>query len=93
MVIINLKALMQRKSKRMGRRVQFVDIHEATGIGRSTLSRINNDPDFNISRRDIEALCRYFGCGIEELLVIVDDDTLPPVGDDGEGTPPGGGEG
>lgn len=71
MLIVNLKALMQRKSAAEGRKITYKVIEEETGIKPLTLSRIATNHKYNFSRRDLEKLLLYFECQPNELLEIV----------------------
>ena len=73
MLIIHLKDLMIRKGALEGKRVTYNDIEKATGIKVSTLSKIANDQNYNISRIHIEKLCNYFGYtnDINKLMSII----------------------
>lgn len=73
MLIVNLKELMVKKGAIIRRRIAYKDINEATGIGISTLSRIANNPNHNISKAHIEKLCKYFDCSTEDLMTIIPD--------------------
>ncbi len=50
------------------RRVKIADVHRDTGINRNTLSRLYHDQTERISLDDLDKLCRYFGCNVNELL-------------------------
>jgi putative transcriptional regulator len=86
MLIINLKELMIKKGALSGKRVSYSDIESKTGIKSSTLSRIANDPKYNISRKHIEKLCAFFVCTPNDLMTIIPDPPKPEP----EPEPPGG---
>ena len=71
MLIVNLKALMERKSAVEGERITYKVIEKNTGIKALTLSRIATNPNYNISRKDIEKLLVYFECGPSDLFTLV----------------------
>jgi len=73
MLIVNLKELMVKKGAFIGKRIAYRDIKDATGIGISTLSRIANNPNHNISKVHIEKLCKYFSVNPDELMTIIPD--------------------
>ena len=52
---------------REGRRVTLEEIARATGIHRTTLSKIVNKKGYNCTIDNLDKLCDYFGCRIEEL--------------------------
>jgi putative transcriptional regulator len=68
MLMVNLKALMERKSAVEGKRVTYGVIEEETGIRALTLSRIATNQSYNISRHDIEKLLDYFECQPNDLF-------------------------
>ena len=68
MLMVNLKALMERKSAVEGKRVTYGVIEEETGIRALTLSRIATNQSYNISRQDIEKLLDYFECEPNDLF-------------------------
>ena len=72
MLIVNLKELMVKRGAIIGRRIAYKDINEVTGIGISTLSRIANNPNHNISKAHIEKLCKYFNVTPDELMTLMD---------------------
>ena len=49
------------------------EVSEKTGISRATLTRIANVPGYNTNTDTIDALCKYFGCTLSELLVFMPD--------------------
>lgn len=71
MIIVNLKALMARKSAVEGKRITYKIMEEEIGIRALTLSRIATNHDYNISRHDIEKLLLYFDCQPNELLTLI----------------------
>ena len=73
MLLVNLKALMERKSAIEGKRVTYKTIEEATGIRALTLSRIATNPAYNVSRADIEKLLHYFDCQPNDLFSLLKD--------------------
>lgn len=50
------------------RRVSHAEIAEATGVGRTTLSKLVNQFDVNVRSEVIDKLCDYFKCPIEDLV-------------------------
>lgn len=59
----NLKAL------KIGKNVSWKAISAATGISAGTLSRIAaNKRAWTTNTRHLDSLCRYFGCGLDDLL-------------------------
>ena len=52
------------------------ELASATGIYRTTLSRIAGPRPFNTTTDNLNALCEYFGCSLERLAEYVPD---PPA--------------
>ena len=73
MIIVNLKALMEKKSAVDKRRITYKVIEEETGIKALTLSRIGTNHNYNISRGDIEKLLSYFSCQPNDLFTLIDE--------------------
>lgn len=71
MLIVNLKALMQKKSALEGRKITYKVIEQEIGIKALTLSRIATNNSYNFSRKDIEKLLIYFECQPNDLLTLI----------------------
>jgi DNA-binding Xre family transcriptional regulator len=71
MLIVNLKALIEKKSAIEKRRITYKVIEKETGIKALTLSRIATKHDYNISRKDLEKLLIYFNCQPNDLLTLI----------------------
>lgn len=76
MLLVNLKALIERKSAVEKRRITYKVIEQETGIRALTLSRISTNYDYNLSRKDIEKLLIYFNCQPNELLTLIHEKSL-----------------
>ncbi len=57
-----------------GRKLTAIELSEGTGINRMTLSRMQNVRGYSTSTDTVEKVCRFFGCDIGDLMVLVDDD-------------------
>jgi DNA-binding Xre family transcriptional regulator len=80
MVISKLRALRFAKEERDGTKLTYEVIQEATGLSPNTLSRLlKREPLDRIDAQTVSVLCRYFGCGIEDLLEYVPDDQASEV--------------
>jgi len=73
-LIVNLKALIERKSAIEKRRITYRVIEQETGIKALTLSRIASNRDYNFSRKDLEKLLLYFNCQPNDLLSLIRED-------------------
>ena len=68
MLIVNLKALIERKSAIEKRRITYKVIEQEAGIKALTLARISSNQNYNLSRKDLEKLLVYFNCQPNDLL-------------------------
>ena len=71
MLLVNLKAYIERKSAIEKRRITYKVIEKETGIKALTLSRIATNHDYNFSRKDLEKLLVYFNCQPNDLLTLI----------------------
>ena len=55
------------------RRITALEISEATGINRMTLSKLMNKHGANVQTDNLDRLCTYFGCKVEDLVEHVPD--------------------
>ena len=76
MLRFKLKERIADKEFAEKRRVSLIEIAEATGIGRITLSRMLNHGS-NVRSDTMDRLCSYFGCRIEELVEHLPDPVAP----------------
>jgi len=67
----NLSALMGK------RRYKIKDVHELTGLSRTTISALYNGRATRIDFATIGKLCSLFGCGVEELLLLESEQIIP----------------
>lgn len=49
-------------------KVNMKDIHEATGISRTTISNLYNENSKGIQFDTLDKLCNFFNCDVGELL-------------------------
>lgn len=59
------------KEFRERRRITVLEISQATGINRMTLSKLINKHGANVQTDNLDRLCAYFGCRIEELVEFI----------------------
>jgi len=71
MLIVNLKALIERKSAVERRKITYKVIEQETGVRALTLSRIATNHDYNVSRKDLEKLLLFFNCQPNDLLTLI----------------------
>jgi len=73
MLRIHLKRLIADKETAESRRISLSEISEATGIHVSTLSRLANHRSTDTTTANLEKLCCYFKCSIEQLVEYVEE--------------------
>lgn len=84
MIRFRLAEVMAEYAFRHGKRVEWKDVAEATGVHRSTLSKLLNVRGYNASIDSIDRLCTYFQCRVEDLMVHVPDEPTPPTPKSGQ---------
>lgn len=62
----NLRVLMAKH------KMNIKDVHERTGMSRTTISKLYNEESTTISFETIYKLCSLFNCDIEDLLYLDD---------------------
>lgn len=72
MIRFRLAELMADMQFKLGRRVTLIEVAEATGINRMTLSRMTNVRGYVTTTDTVERLCRYFGCTVGDVAVYVE---------------------
>ena len=68
MLRFRLRELIADRQFREGRRVTLDEIAKATGIHRTTLSKIQNIKGYNTTTDVLDKLCEYFDCEIGDLV-------------------------
>lgn len=63
---------MSEKAFRENRRVTFEEVSAATGVNRTTLSKMANQRGYNTTTDNLDGLCRYFGCKLGDLAEYVE---------------------
>jgi putative transcriptional regulator len=76
MIRYRIQELLAEKQFRDGRRVTLIELSEATGISRVTLSKMVNQRGYSTLTDHLNRLCRYFNCRIEDLAEYVPDEEL-----------------
>jgi putative transcriptional regulator len=67
MIRYRIQELLAEKQFKEGRRVTLLELAEATGISRVTLSKMVNQRGYGTLTDHLDKLCSYFGCRIEQL--------------------------
>ncbi len=68
MIRFRLKELLAEKGFQENRRVTLDEVSQATGIHRTTLSKIANQRGYNTGTENVDRLCEYFGCKVEDVI-------------------------
>ncbi|MEH3087905.1 MAG: helix-turn-helix transcriptional regulator [Xylophilus ampelinus] len=71
MVRFKLRRLMEEFEQREQRRLTFTEVAEATGIVRTTLSKMVGPKPFNTTTDNLAKLCEFFGCQMGDLVEYV----------------------
>lgn len=74
---LRLTELMDDVTFKRGQRIELKEVAEATGLHRATLYRMVNVRGYNATLNNIDALCRFFGCGVGDVAVYVPDEEVP----------------
>jgi DNA-binding Xre family transcriptional regulator len=76
MLRFKIKEMIGKKEFADGRRITIGEVAEAAGIHRMTLSKLINTRGYNTGTENLDRLCQYFGCKIEDMVEFVPDDQL-----------------
>lgn len=68
MIRFRLRELIIEKEFTEKRRITLEEIARATEIQRTTLSRIGGQRGYNTTTENIDRLCKYFGCRVENIM-------------------------
>ncbi len=77
MIRFRLAELIADAQFKTGRRITLIEIAEATGINRMTLSRMANVRGYSTSTDTIDRLCRFFGCDVGDVARYITDSAVP----------------
>jgi len=76
MIRFRLKELIMDVEFRAGKRLTLGRVATETGIKQPTLSRISGTRGYNTTTDNIDKLCRYFGCKVDDLMEYVPDEEV-----------------
>jgi len=76
MLRFKIKELIERKEFKENRRITINEVADSTGINRMTLSKIINHRGHSTVTDNLDKLCTYFECDIQELVEHIPDDQL-----------------
>ncbi len=68
MLRFKIKELLGKKEFNDGRRITISEIAEKTDIHRMTLSKMLNKKGYSTRTENINRLCEFFNCAIEDLV-------------------------
>lgn len=71
MIRFHIQELLAEKQFTEGRRVTLLELSQATGINRVTLSKMVNQRGYSTVTDNLDKLCKFFNCKIEQLAVYV----------------------
>ncbi|RMH40005.1 MAG: helix-turn-helix domain-containing protein [Gammaproteobacteria bacterium] len=74
MIRYHLKELIAEKEFQTGKRLSLKEIADATGIHLSTLSRIANQKAPNTTIGNLEKICNFLNCKIQDLVEFLPDE-------------------
>jgi DNA-binding Xre family transcriptional regulator len=69
-----LKELIADLEFRERRVVSIQEIARSTGIHRATLSKIANERGYNTGTENVDRLCQFFKCRVDQLLEVIPDE-------------------
>jgi putative transcriptional regulator len=72
MIRYRLREVMADYQFKTGKRLTFDELAKATGIHRTTLSKIANIRSYNTTTDNIDRLCKYFQCQVGDLMEYVE---------------------
>ena len=73
MIRFKIKELIAEKAFQEDRRITLDEVSRATGIHRTTLSRLANTKGYNVTTDILDKLCRYFDVDIQAVAVYIKD--------------------
>ena len=73
MVRSNVKVLVAQKEQQEGRKLPYRVLTEEIGVSSGVLTRLMNSDFDRVERRTLNTLCRFFNCGVGDLLEYVPD--------------------
>ncbi|NIC42636.1 helix-turn-helix transcriptional regulator [Aquabacterium sp. A08] len=78
MIRFKIKELVEKKSFKDGVRIRLEDVAVATGIHRVTLTNISSPRGANTTTDNLDRMCHYFGCRLDELVEYIPSEPPPP---------------
>ena len=79
MLRFKIKQLLEKREFDENRRITINELAESTGINRMTLSKIINHRGYSTVTDNLDKLCAFFQCKVEDLVEYIPDDLLKDV--------------
>ncbi|CAM3881434.1 helix-turn-helix domain-containing protein [Rheinheimera salexigens] len=77
MILFRIKELISKKEKEENRKITLNEVSEKTGVNRTSLSKMQNPHmKHSTTTQAIDALCIYFNCKVEDVMVHVPDNEI-----------------
>ena len=73
MIRFYLQKMISEKQFKEDRRITMAEITEATGINRVTLSKMINQKGYSTVTDNLDKLCKFFDCKLEEIAEYIPD--------------------
>jgi putative transcriptional regulator len=73
MIRFRIQELLADKHFKEGRRITMLELSQETGINRVTLSKMVNQRGYSTVTDNLDKLCQFFGCTLDELAEFVPD--------------------
>lgn len=74
MLRFRIKELIADKSFKEGKRITMTSVAEESGVNRVSLSKMANQKGFSTVTSNLDLLCTYFQCEINELVEYVSEE-------------------
>jgi putative transcriptional regulator len=75
MIRYRVQELLADKQFREGRVITITELSQGCGISRVTLSKMINRRGYWTGTDNLDRLCKYFGCTLDQVAVYVPDDS------------------
>ena len=74
MIRFHLKKLISDWEYEKGKHLSITELAQKTGVNRSSLSRISSQKGYNTTTDNINKICTFFNCSVQELIEFIPDD-------------------
>lgn len=73
MIRFKIQEMIAEKQFKEGKRITLIEIAQVTGINRMTLSRMINNRGYSTVTDNLDKLCAFFNCKIQDLAEYIPD--------------------